>query len=229
GILAGVLSDSTNSKRNLETPGERIRRARKERLNPGSSEGRDRWADEENSNTRNAFTSLGNPTGLFRNNASSGGAGTLPGKHDSCVDAEGNIDYLRVMTNRGDGGGPSPAGGVSRLQNASGVFHTHGGGKRGEGLLPSRSSLGGSSRLGGAVAVPPWKKMLELDEEERKQVDAAMAASQEEACERGAAHEESELDRAIRLSREEEPLSPTTMMMLTPPEEEFEAAQLEAL
>lgn len=60
-----------------------------------------------------------------------------------------------------------------------------------------------------------------------EQVDAAMAASQEEACERGAAQEESELDRAIRLSREDEPL-PSTMMTLTPPEE-IEAAQLEAL
>lgn len=150
-----------------------------ERQNPGNSEDCNRWADEENSNTRHASTVTGNPSGLRTasavnpkawNSASSGGAGTLPRKHNYCLDPEGNIDYLRLMSNKGVGGLPSPAGGISRPQNVSGVLNTYGGGKTGKGLLPFRPELGGSSRLGAAGALAPWKKMLELDEQERKQV-----------------------------------------------------------
>ena len=90
----------------------------------------------------------------------------LSGNH--YLDAAGNIDYLRVMSKGGDGGRSSAAGGVGRSQNEPRVFHTYGGGKRREGLLPSRASLGVSSRLDAATA--PWKKMLELDAEEKKQV-----------------------------------------------------------
>lgn len=74
------------------------------------------------------------------------------------------------MSNKGGGGLPSPAGGISRPQNASGVLNTYGGEQTGKGLLSFRPELGGSSRLGAAVPTAPWKKMLELDEEERKQV-----------------------------------------------------------